>query len=257
MHALPPHDAAMGLRMRASAVKAMFGALPLQDFASIFGDRPILVLAPHPDDESLGCGGMIAHACASGHPIYVAVLTDGAASHPGSVTWPPPRLRALRAAEARSATALLGLPQDHLLLLNAPDGSAPHQGAGFHDLAARLGDWAEARAVGTICASWRHDPHGDHVAAARLAAAVAARIGARHLAYPVWAWTLPDDADLPSPAAGARLDIAACLPLKRRAIDAHASQTTGLIADSPDGFRMSATFRAWFEQPWETFLDPD
>ena len=229
----------------------------MHDFPALFGDRPILVLAPHPDDESLGCGGLIAHACARGHPIHVAIMTDGAASHPGSTTWPPPRLRALRAAEVRSATALLGLPPERLLFLGAPDGTAPHDGAAFEQLAIRLGEWAGARAVGTICASWQHDPHGDHAAAARLAAAVAARLGARHLAYPVWAWTVPDTADLPAPRDGARLDIAAWLQLKRRAIDAHASQTSGLIADAPQGFRMSAAFRAWFEQPWETFLRAD
>lgn len=240
--------------MRAAEVKAALRALPIRDFGALFGERPILVLAPHPDDESLGCGGMMARACARGHPVYVAVLTDGAASHPGSAVWPPSRMRGLRAMEVQAATAMLGVPREHLLLLGVPDGAAPRRGAAFASLLARLADWSAARDIGTVCATWHHDPHGDHVAAARLAAALCRRIGARHLAYPVWAWTLPDDAEMPAPAGGARLDIAGYLPLKRRAIDAHASQTTSLIADSPRGFRMSRGFRALFEQPWEVFL---
>ena len=44
--------------------------------------RPLLVLAPHPDDESLGCGALLAQAFA-GAGAHVACLTDGAASHPG------------------------------------------------------------------------------------------------------------------------------------------------------------------------------
>jgi hypothetical protein len=72
--------------------------------------------------------------------------------------------------------------------------------------------------------------------------------------YPIWAWTLPDDADLPPPGAGARLDVAAYLPLKRRAIAAQATQMTGLIADSPQGMPMPPELHALFEGPWETFL---
>ena len=51
-----------------------------------------LVLAPHPDDESLGTGGLIAACVAEGRRVHVAVVSDGAASHPGSRAWPPARL---------------------------------------------------------------------------------------------------------------------------------------------------------------------
>lgn len=240
--------------MRAGEVKAALRALPPATFETLFDRRPLLVLAPHPDDESLGCGGLIAMACARRHDVHVAILTDGAASHPGSVAWPPARLRARRQQEARTATRLLGLAEDRVLFLGVPDSRAPHDDAGLAALAARVLPMLAARGIGTICAPWRHDPHGDHVAAARLAATAAARLGLVHYAFPVWAWTVPDEGDLPPAPAGARLDIAPYLALKRRAIDAHATQTTGLVADSPDGFRMSADFRAPFEQPWETFL---
>lgn len=40
---------------------------------------PLLVLAPHPDDEIFGCGGVLLHAVQSKAEIHVAVVTDGAA----------------------------------------------------------------------------------------------------------------------------------------------------------------------------------
>ena len=71
-------------------------ALPEGQLDDIIGSGTCLVLAPHPDDESLGCGGLIAACVAANRPPLVVVLTDGAGSHPGSVAYPPDRLRAAR-----------------------------------------------------------------------------------------------------------------------------------------------------------------
>jgi LmbE family N-acetylglucosaminyl deacetylase len=241
--------------IKAAEAKAAMAALPLRGVRDIVGEGPVLVLAPHPDDESLGCGGMIAEAVAQGIEVHVAVLTDGSASHPGSRAWPPARLKALRAEEVLRAVQQLGLSPANLIMLEARDGRAPHAGSAFLALALRLEALAHSRNIAALCASWRHDPHVDHGAAARLAAETCRRIGARHLSYPVWGWTLPDDTELPAAPSGARLDIAAHLPAKRRAIAAHASQHPGLITDSPRGFHLPPDFIAMFERPWEVFLD--
>jgi LmbE family N-acetylglucosaminyl deacetylase len=243
--------------LHAAAVKAALASLPLRSFQDIFASGPVLILAPHPDDESLGCGGMIATACALNVPVHVAILTDGGGSHPGSRAFPPARLAELRAYEARTATAELGLPPANLLFMDVKDTEAPHAGAAFDALVVRLAALAHARDIATICASWQHDPHGDHLAAALLAAATCRRIGARHLSFPVWAWTLPDTFELPGDAHGGRLDIAPHLPAKRRAIAAHASQYTDLITDSPDAFRMTPAFMALFDRPWEVFIEAE
>lgn len=241
---------------RAAEVLAALRSLPVADYDTMTGGEPVLVLAPHADDESCGCGGLIAEACARGREIAVTVLTDGTGSHPHSRAYPAPRLRALREAEAREAVAALGLKPERLHFLGLPDTASPHEGSAFAQAAEHVARLARQYRAGNICATWVQDPHGDHVSAYRLGQAVCRESGARLLAYPVWAWTLPDERGLPDePIQGFRLDISRHLPAKRRAIAAHRSQTTDLIADDPTGFRMPPEFRALFDQPYEVFIE--
>jgi LmbE family N-acetylglucosaminyl deacetylase len=240
---------------RAATVLAQLRALPCRPVDAVLGGGTVLVLAPHPDDESLGCGGLIAACCAAGRPPLVVVLTDGTASHPGSAAFPPARLAALRRVETRSAVAALGLPRGRLRFMGLPDGRAPREGPAMASAAAALARIAGEHRVGTILTSWEHDPHPDHVAAHAIARRAAMLSGARLLSYPVWGWALPPRQRLRiGEIEGARLDIAAHLPAKRRAIAAHASQHGAVIVDDPRGFRLPAALLAVLEQPFEVVL---
>ena len=68
--------------------------------------RPVVVLAPHPDDETLGCGGLIALKRSLGAPVRVIFMTDGAGSHSGVDR---PALTATRKEEASAACNVLGV----------------------------------------------------------------------------------------------------------------------------------------------------
>src|SRR5947209_4351316 len=59
--------------------------------------QPALVFAPHPDDETLGCGGAIVRKKRAGAVVKIVVMTDGSASHPGQID--PDELKKLRAEE--------------------------------------------------------------------------------------------------------------------------------------------------------------
>src|ERR1700723_1734136 len=111
--------------MTASDVIVAMETLPDAELDTILGGERPLILAPHPDDESLGCGGLIAACCQRGRPPFVGILTDGAASHPGSMDYPPDRLRAPRAQEALQAVAALGLAPDSLAFFSYPDAALP------------------------------------------------------------------------------------------------------------------------------------
>ena len=242
--------------VRVGSVLDALRNLPVADPRTVVGEQPLLVLAPHPDDESLGCGGLIAEHHARGHDVHVMVLTDGTGSHPRSREYPATRLSALRMEEARRAITALGLPEDRIDFLGLPDGHVSLRGRQFNDAAAHIAQYARSHGVGAICATWPHDPHPDHQAAYRLGQHVAREVGARLLGYPVWTWTLPPAGWLPvTPLRGVRLDIAHHLAAKQRAIACHRSQMTDLIQDDPTGFRMSPAFLAIFDWPFEVLID--
>ncbi|MBV9749954.1 MAG: PIG-L family deacetylase [Acetobacteraceae bacterium] len=241
--------------MLAGDVLRQVESLPFAPVTTILDGRVPLILAPHPDDESLGCGGLIAEACAQGLIPYVLVVTDGTGSHPGSSAYPASRLRALREAEAQDAVAALGLPSDRIGFLGLRDTATPRAGEAFDAAVEAVVSALHDRNCDALLGPWQHDPHGDHEATHAIAAAAASRAGMLHLAYPVWGWTLPPDTviDGPEPA-GFRLDIAQHLPAKRRAVAAHASQHGRVITDDPGGFLLPSHLLALLDRGFETFL---
>jgi LmbE family N-acetylglucosaminyl deacetylase len=244
--------------MRAGDALTAMARLPMMEFGAGFGDAAVLVLAPHPDDESLGCGGLIAEACRRGLPPVVAVLTDGAMSHPHSRRYPRQRMCNLREQEALVAVALLGLPPSRIVFMRCPDTAAPARGPALQQIAAQLAEIAVANRCGTIVTSWQHDPHCDHLAASRIAEAACRMTGARLLAYPVWGRILPPDRVIAQRAVrGFRLDVRPHLQTKRAAILAHRSQYAGLIDDDPHGFQLEPGFIEQFLTGEEVFLEPD
>ena len=75
--------------MRARELIAAMRSLPIAPLEMIFPElvaknNTVMIVAPHPDDESLGCGGLIAQLCSMGRPPLVVIATDGSRSHPGS-----------------------------------------------------------------------------------------------------------------------------------------------------------------------------
>jgi LmbE family N-acetylglucosaminyl deacetylase len=214
------------------------------------------VLAPHPDDESIGCGGMIAELCRAGRPPRVAVLTDGTGSHQGSNKISSSALRRIREHEARDALRLLGFTAPNApIFMRLRDTAAPHRGALFEVAVAGLS--ALCADCDTICAPWSEDPHSDHLAAHLMAAAVAKHTAIRHVSYPVWGWTLPDDKQLPErPVRGWRLDISACLAEKQSAVQAHRSQRGLIVNDHLDGFVLPPALLEITRRPYEVYLEP-
>ena len=241
--------------MRGAALHAAWRALPpAPDERLLTTSRP-LILAPHADDETLGCGGLIAELCARGRPPLVLIVTDGTGSHPNSRTWPPARLRDLREHEARRATSALGLPDSCLGFLRLRDTAAPRAGDAFDTACRAIA--VRASACDTLLAPWLGDPHCDHAAVHLMARRVADGLGARLLSYPVWGWLIEDATatDETPPVAGFSLDITRHLPRKAAAIRLHASQYTDLIDDDPMGFRLPEALLSVFGQPRETYLE--
>ncbi len=221
---------------------------------------PLLVVAPHPDDESLGAAGLIALMRRAGQEIHVVVISDGGASHPNSRLFSRAGLAEQRAGETREALEQLGVASARLALWNLPDGDVPGEGhPAFEPLVDRAAAMLDATAPGTLVLPWRADPHPDHIASSAIWRAALARWGGRPrlLEYPVWLDLLPDLGERPPLDAFRvlRLDVWSVLGAKRRAIEAYRSQTGLLIDDDPHGFRFDRAFRDRFENGHETFFE--
>jgi LmbE family N-acetylglucosaminyl deacetylase len=220
-------------------------------------ERPIVVLSPHPDDESLGTGGLIALAGRRHQDATVISLTDGSGSHPNSRTFPRERLISTRRSELVEAARILGVAPDRIIELGLPDTAAPKSGPDFERAVTRVLQIVTASGADSLFVTWEHDPHCDHEAAACLAKQIRRLIpGLKLWAYPVWGWHISADQPITAPPpAGLRLLIDDVLPVKRAAIAAHASQMTDLIDDDPSGFRFTKAQLAPFLRPFEYYVE--
>lgn len=221
------------------------GALP-----EVRSDRPLVLLAAHPDDETLGAGGLLALAARAAVEIHVVVATDGEASHPDSPTYSAADLARWRAKEVREAVAGLA-PQAHLHLLHLPDGALDHH---EQRLAQSLEPLVEKGV--RVVAPWRGDAHPDHEAAGRVAARVARAHGAELLEYPVWAWhwSRPGDVRVPWPRAVRVALDGATRSAKARALREHRSQVEPLSGQPGDEALLSADLLAHFDRADEVFF---
>lgn len=215
-----------------------------------------LIVAPHADDESLGCAGLIALLRKYDQPVSILLLSDGTLSHPNSVAYPAQKLRQLREEELIQAAAILGVSQERLFFCRYKDRSVPAQtDAGFKAAVGEISGILQQIAPKSVFVPWRRDPHPDHRAAYQLL--TVANAGAAHLyEYAIWLAELgqADDAPAAGEVSSLQVDISSVLAQKQKAIAAHRSQTTDLIADDPEGFTLSKEMLQFFDVPYETFF---
>jgi N-acetylglucosamine malate deacetylase 1 len=163
----------------------------------------VLVVAPHPDDESLGCGGTLAQLAPSSD-IHVLLVTNGDGG--GEL---PAGTSETRKQEMDDAVRSLGIANP-VLHFDEPDGrftDSPTYRAALAGVVAKLQpDW--------VFLPWLHDSHADHARIARASSEVLARSDAGQLLYyETW---------VPVPATHVN-DITGALEAKQRAIRCHAT----------------------------------
>ena len=240
----------MTLRLSAMMVRA--ATAPLGDLDAIVGVGGLVVLAPHPDDESLGCGALLRTAACAGRRTAVVLVTDGRRSHLASPSVDGDALAHLRALELRAALAALH-PDIALIALGYPDCSAPQDLPDAALAADAIAGVADDIAATTLLATWGGDPHRDHVATAALARRVRAlRPTLRLWSYPVWGRFAPTSAAAPGRIL--RFDAGPHRAAKAAAIACHRSQMSRMIDDDPEGFTMAPEMQAHFIAHPEVFL---
>jgi N-acetylglucosamine malate deacetylase 1 len=157
-------------------------------------EGPAVVIAPHQDDETLACGGLIARARNEGLPVHVVFITDGSASHPGHPRLDPPAIAALRTREARQALATLGVERAAVHFLNEPDGTLKTIAASRReDLVQRLAQLLRTIAPAEIFLPANPDGSSEHDATFGFVidAIGRSRLQPEVWQYPVWSWWNP------------------------------------------------------------------
>ena len=217
----------------------------------------LIVVAAHPDDETLGAGGIMRRVASQGGRVSVIIASDGEASHPGSPTHTPEALRARRRLEVIDALSVLA-PAARVQFLSIPDGKLDaHAGLVEAAVAAVLNATDAAPTRTLVVAPWSGDGHRDHRAAARAVSSAASPRGVRHLGYPIWLWHWADPEDVP-------WDRALAVPLsedelthKAAALRAHSSQVEALSSGTGDEAIVPPRLLAHFTRDREIFLSEE
>lgn len=156
---------------------ALLDACPLPQHLDLTQARKVLVFAPHPDDETLGCGGTLARLVQH-CPVKVVLVTDGSGA--GGL---PPEAAATRQREFVRALAVLGVTDS--AQLNQPDGGFQ----GTPELARQVKELLEDYRPDWVFLPSPLDYHSDHVRiAAFLEPLCRQAIGVKKmLFYEIWA----------------------------------------------------------------------
>lgn len=179
----------------------------------------ILVIATHPDDEVLGCGGVIARHVSHGDRVEVVVVTRGAPD-----LYSEDQVATLRK-ELHEAHSILGISVAHFLDFPAPKLDA----VPLHELADSLSARMRDYRPDVVYLPHRGDLHSDHRAVFQSALVAARPIGSpsvrRLLSYETlseteWAAPVGEDAFLPN----VFIDITDFLEKKKQAMAAYRSQ---------------------------------
>jgi LmbE family N-acetylglucosaminyl deacetylase len=214
--------------------------------------RRLVVVAPHPDDEVLGAGGLIQKALDERVIVEVIAVTDGEASHPESTVAPLLGLADVRARESETALRRLGWPEPVITRLGLPDG---HVSERRSELDAALHDFL---LPDDLCvAPWRLDGHPDHDVCGESATEAAHAVGARSLSYLVWTWHWadPHGSDVPWELCR-RMDLSRRARARKRwATSAFTSQIEPLGPADADAAILPAPLLRRFWRPFEIFVD--
>lgn len=156
-----------------------------QDRTEEAAGRSALVIAPHPDDETFGCGALIMRKRAAGARVDICVVSDGG----GYINddYDHDELVAMRDRNLKRACERLGVPEANLHQLGFPDADLP---AHVDQITARLREVLQQVQPDEVYIPSVFDEHRDHIAVygACMKAIEGLDARTRVFTYPVWFW---------------------------------------------------------------------
>jgi N-acetylglucosamine malate deacetylase 1 len=190
------------------AIKAPFG-------------RSLLVIAPHQDDEAIGCGGALALQVRSGNKAAVAILQDGGDDHE-SLGLTRPAMVELRNEESRRCAAVLGIEPPRFLGYARLAETIPQAASEVREI-------LRQRAIDLVFVPFVLDRHPDHWAANLILAAALREIpwDVRVLGYEVWGLCIPNVAVIIDGVIEEKIQMISCFESANKAVD-YVASTKGL-----------------------------
>ncbi|MDO3720322.1 PIG-L family deacetylase [Marinobacter sp. chi1] len=147
----------------------------------------IMVIAPHPDDEIIGAGGVILQALEQEQEVHLVYLTEGEAACPAK---PAEQVKSQRRALTRQVAGQIGLPPNHQHFLGLADGAVPQRNQpGYQSARQAIQQLIDTLQPDHVLATHELDywPF-DHVACAHLAEDAVAKATHRPNLYLYWVW---------------------------------------------------------------------
>jgi LmbE family N-acetylglucosaminyl deacetylase len=215
--------------------------------------RRLVVVAPHPDDEVLGAGGLMQCMHRLGVAVAVVAVTDGEGSHPVAHALGAD-IASTRAMESTVALDRLSCGPVPVTRLGLPDGAVASE---IPRLAEALSDLLGSD---DLClAPWGSDGHPDHDAtgaATRMAAGATRTPVLEYLVW-TWHWASPDNPVVPWPDCR-RVDLdPAQVARKRWAAAAFTSQVSPRPSEPQEAPVLSDAVLQRFRRPFEVFIEAD
>jgi LmbE family N-acetylglucosaminyl deacetylase len=229
----------------------------ISSLASVPASR-VLVISPHPDDETFGCGGTIALLRQANIPVSIIFCTRGEASHQNCCQTPASQIASLRTALAVHAGSHLGINPDDIHWLDFEDGNIPNENQpAFSSAVERLRHLLDRLDPQILFLPQELDGLADHANTAKITmTAWKTRKQGCLLSYPVWMWHRLKVRKLPQVIIGRqtiRVDISNVLNLKKSAMNLYLN-TLNPLCHKPCSGILPIHFESYFSYPYELFF---
>jgi LmbE family N-acetylglucosaminyl deacetylase len=241
-----------------SVIQGLLFALA-RDATPLAAEGPILVVAPHPDDETLGGGGFIARARRLNQKVRVVVATDGGQGILDKYITSE-ELVSIRQQETQNAVSILGMAKEDVVFLNIPDSEANRH---IPALEEGLRREIEVLRPQLILSPHRIDKHPDHNAVTKAVDNLCQKqiIRCPVYEYPIWFWPFGIASLALNPGRLRRLrrvNMQGYSDIKMQALKAHRSQFPHLFNEfsSKSVFR-PLSFQAQYLSGHELFFERD
>ena len=151
-------------------------------------ERSAIVFSPHPDDETLGCGGTVIKKIRAGAEVKIVFMTDGRKSHRHLIS--ENELKSIRSTEALAASRMLGVKANEVIFLDFEDGElSKNQNYAMHKVMEIL---LSQQPEGIFIPSCKEPSlwSGDHLVTNRIVTSALRMCGRKAdiYEYPIWFW---------------------------------------------------------------------